>query len=80
MNHSAIYCCPFCGEDQAKVIEIDIGKHAVTCGHCGAIGPAGDTEAAISWNAAELQDKRITDPRAATQPLNQAAGWPAPAR
>jgi Lar family restriction alleviation protein len=39
MNDVAILPCPFCGDPDPAIDEIDSDQWAVVCNDCGAIGP-----------------------------------------
>jgi hypothetical protein len=34
--------CPFCRANDSEIIEVDLGRFAVACANCGAIGPTAD--------------------------------------
>jgi hypothetical protein len=42
MNSDEPKACPFCRANDSEIIEVDLGRFAVACSHCGAIGPTAD--------------------------------------
>ncbi len=39
MSAPTAIACPFCGDDDPAIDEVEIGVHAVVCNSCGRIGP-----------------------------------------
>jgi len=39
MTDTAIACCPFCGDADPAIDEVDSGCWAICCNGCGCIGP-----------------------------------------
>ena len=49
----AVKPCPFCGEDDPFIDEIEPGRFALVCPDCGTIGPASEVSqqgAILAWN------------------------------
>ena len=45
--------CPFCGDDDPHIDEIEPGKYALVCQDCQTIGPASEVSqqgAILAWN------------------------------
>ena len=48
-----VKACPFCGEDDPFIDEIEPGRFALVCPDCGTIGPASEVSqqgAILAWN------------------------------
>jgi Lar family restriction alleviation protein len=39
MTDTEIKPCPFCGDNDPSIDEVDSGVHAVVCNDCGCVGP-----------------------------------------
>lgn len=49
----ALLACPFCGSNQTVSMEVDIGRWAVLCSWCDALGPHSRSRqlAVARWNS-----------------------------
>lgn len=72
MSATTIRPCPFCGDSDPAIDEIEMDIWAVCCNLCGAVGPhqSDDGLANIGPKAIELWNKRDSDD--APDPLSQA--------